>query len=301
VIVHAAKVAFSVLCHMKTVGEAKIRLKENLKHVYALDELNQVISLIIHFVTQLSQTQQHIFPETKLTEEQAQKLLLIAQKLQTQMPLQYALGETEFLGLKFEVNPSVLIPRPETEELVLWILKEREKGWQPVRILDIGTGSGCIPVSLKKNWPEAAIFGLDLSEEALQTAQKNALRNQVEVKFFQQDILNFSPVKEASTYSIIISNPPYITAKEQLQMHQNVLDFEPHMALFVPENDPLLFYRVIADHASFMLQKNGLLFFEINASYGKQVVELLKEKDYVDVELRKDMSGKDRMVCARKI
>ncbi len=296
---------------MKTVGEARVWLKENLKSIYAEEELSEVMFLVLNFVTKLTKTQLHVSPEKELTEAQIQMLLLAYKKLQTGMPVQYALGETEFLGLKFEVNPTVLIPRPETEELVLWVLEERAgerfggEGLKaaiekPISILDIGTGSGCIPISIKKNWPEAGVFGLDISAEALETAKKNALINQVEVYFFQHNILNFMPVKEASTYSIIISNPPYITPKEQKLMHNNVLDFEPQQALFVPENDPLLFYRAIAD-ASFMLQKNGLLFLEINENYGSEIMQLLQQKGFDNIELRKDFSGKDRMVRAQKI
>ncbi|MEX8547818.1 MAG: peptide chain release factor N(5)-glutamine methyltransferase [Mucilaginibacter sp.] len=307
---------------MKTVGEACIWLKENLKSVYGLEELDPVVLLVLHSITKLSPTQLRAFPEKQLSEAQIQMLLLSAQKLQTGMPVQYVLGETEFFGLKFEINPSVLIPRPETEELVAWVLGEkgnlsgdkrsgerdkksgeREKlkveSSMPKAILDIGTGSGCIPIAIKKNWPQAEVFGLDISVEALQTAQKNALLNEVRVGVFQQDILNFIPVKEASRYSIIVSNPPYITLKEQKLMHHNVLAFEPHLALFVPENDPLLFYRKIADYASFTLQKYGLLFFEINEKYGRQVVDLLKTKNFTAVELRKDLGGKDRMVRAK--
>ncbi len=307
---------------MKTVGEARIWLKENLKSVYATEELDPIVFLVLHSITKLPPTQLRAFPEKQLSEAQTQMLLLSAQKLQIGMPVQYVLGETEFFGLKLEVNSSVLIPRPETEELVAWVLEERRgermKGKraegekaepatdnrQPATeqtILDIGTGSGCIPISIKKNWPEAEVFGLDISAEALQTAQKNASLNQVEVHFFQQDILNFIPVKEASRYSILVSNPPYITPSEQLQMLHNVLAFEPHLALFVPENDPLLFYRAIAGYASFALQKNGLLFFEVNEKYGKQVVELLKGGNFIDIEIRKDLSGKDRMVRAVKV
>ena len=291
---------------MKTVGEARIWLKENLKTVYAADELQEILFLVMNCITKLSQTQLHAFPEKELTEAQIKMLLLSAKKLQTGMPVQYALGETEFFGLKFEVNSSVLIPRPETEELVSWVLEERgmrsgeRKEEKVVQILDIGTGSGCIPIAIKKNWPEAEVSGLDISAEALQTAQKNALLNQAEVQFVQQDILNFYPVKEASEFSLIVSNPPYITPSEQKQMQSNVLDFEPHNALFVPENDPLLFYRAIAGYASFMLEKNGLLFFEINENYGKETIMLLQEKRFINIELRKDFRGKDRMIRAVK-
>jgi len=310
VIVHAAKVAFSVLCRMKTVGEARIWLKEKIKNTYAEEELPGIVFLTLNFITGLSQTQLHVFPEKEMTDVQIRMLLLSTQKLKTGMPIQYVLNETEFFGLKFEVNPSVLIPRPETEELVAWVLEEKAKveaetlkaeSLRLKAILDIGTGSGCIPIAIKKNWPEAAVSGLDISVEALKTAQKNALLNEVEVNLFQQDILNFYPVKEALPYSIIVSNPPYITPNEQKLMHNNVLDFEPYQALFVPENDPLIFYRAIADHASFMLEKNGLLFLEINEKYGKQTLGLLQQNGFVELELRKDFRGKDRMVRAMKV
>lgn len=319
---------------MKTVGEARFWLKENLKTIYAEDELSEIVFLTLNFITGLSQTHLHVFPEKELSETQIQMLLLSTKKLQNGIPVQYVLGEADFFGLKFEVNPSVLIPRPETEELVAWILEERgnasdveksgerekqdteneneraegktkgklkAESLQPKAILDIGTGSGCIPIAIKKNWPRAVVSGLDISAEALQTAQKNASLNQVEVTFFQQDILDFYPVKEALQYSIIVSNPPYIPPSEQKMMMRNVLDFEPHQALFVPENDPLLFYRAIADYASFMLEKCGLLFFEINEKYGQETVALLQEKSFFNVELRKDFRGKNRMVRAMKV
>lgn len=300
---------------METVGEARIWLKEKLKTIYAEDELPEILFLIMNFITKLSQTQLHVFPEKQLTKEQIQMLLLSAKKLQKGMPVQYALGETDFFGLKFEVNPSVLIPRPETEELVAWVLEGRgvEKSGNLVtddgvreerekveKILDIGTGSGCIPISIKKNWPEAVVFGLDVSTEALLTAQKNARLNKVKVTFFQQDILNFYPIKEALEYNIIVSNPPYITPTEQELMHNNVLKFEPHLALFVSENDPLLFYRAIAGYASFTLKKKGLLFLEINEKYGQETLKLLQEKGFAGLELRKDFRGKDRMIKAVK-
>ncbi|MGI4806203.1 MAG: N5-glutamine methyltransferase family protein, partial [Janthinobacterium lividum] len=259
---------------MKTVGEARIWLKEKLQNLFSAEELPEIQLLILQTITGLSQTQQRIFPEKELSEAQILMLLLSVKKLETGMPVQYALGEADFFGLKFKVDSSVLIPRPETEELVAWVLKEkkdRSEGRGKMlegnnlkaensklnTILDIGTGSGCIPISIKKNWPSAQVSGLDISAEALQIAQENALQNQVEVVFFQQDILNFYPVKEALPYSVIVSNPPYIVPSEQQLMHRNVLDFEPHLALFVPENDPLLFYRAVAGFAFLMLEKNS--------------------------------------------
>jgi len=349
---------------MKTVGEVRVWLKENLKSAFTADELPEILFLVLHFITRLSQAQLHAFPEKELTEDQIEMLLLSVKKLQSGMPVQYALGETEFFGLRFEVDPSVLIPRPETEELVSWVLEEvkgegekgkgergkeergkeergkeergKGKGGKEERrkevaenaeggtgnaelatghrqlvtvhrqpatektILDIGTGSGCIPIAIKKNWPEAEVFALDISAEALQTARRNALLNQVEVDFFQQDMLNFYPIKEARQYSVIVSNPPYIMPSEKKLMQVNVLDFEPYQALFVPETDPLLFYRAIAHFASFMLKKNGLLFLEINENFGQETVKLLQEKGFSPIELKKDFRGKDRMVKAVK-
>lgn len=302
---------------MKTVGEARIWLKEKLQNLFSAEELPEIQLLILQTITGLFQTQQRIFPEKELSEAQILMLLLSVKKLETGMPVQYALGEADFFGLKFKVDSSVLIPRPETEELVAWVLKEKkdrskERGKMLEgnnlkaensklnTILDIGTGSGCIPISIKKNWPSAQVSGLDISAEALQIAQENALQNQVEVVFFQQDILNFYPVKEALPYSVIVSNPPYIVPSEQQLMHTNVLDFEPHLALFVPENDPLLFYRAVAGFAFLMLEKKGSLFLEINPNFHQKLTQLLHEKGFINITSKPDFSGKVRMVKASK-
>ena len=284
---------------METVGEARIWLKEKLSNLFSAEELPEILLLILQTITGLSQTRQHVFPQKKLSEAQIAMLLLSVKKLETGMPVQYALGEADFFGLKFKVDPSVLIPRPETEELVAWVLEEKGKSLKPTTILDIGTGSGCIPIALKKNWPGAAVFGLDISAEALQTAQKNALQNEAEVGFFRQDMLDFYPVKEAS-YSIIISNPPYVVPSEQKSMRPNVLNFEPHLALFVPEADPLLFYRGVAGFALSALTRNGLLFLEINPQFHQQLTQLLKEKGFVDIVTKTDLSGKPRMIKVSK-
>ncbi|WP_419800913.1 peptide chain release factor N(5)-glutamine methyltransferase [Mucilaginibacter sp.] len=284
---------------METVGEARIWLKEKLSNLFSAEELPEILLLILQTITELSQTRQRVFPQKKLSEVQIAMLLLSVKKLETGMPVQYALGEADFFGLKFKVDPSVLIPRPETEELVAWVLEEKGKSLKPTTILDIGTGSGCIPIALKKNWPKAAVFGLDISAEALQTAQKNALQNEAEVGFFRQDMLDFYPVKEAS-YSIIISNPPYIVPSEQKSMRSNVLNFEPHLALFVPEADPLLFYRAAAGFALPALTRNGLLFLEINPQFHQQLTQLLKEKGFVNIVTKTDLSGKPRMIKASK-
>lgn len=222
------------------------------------------------------------------------KYLSLIKTLKTGKPIQYALGFAEFYGLSFQVTPSVLIPRPETEELVDWILNT-VKG--EANLLDIGTGTGCIAITLQKELPAAKVTALDVSEAALEVAQKNAVLNQVKVNFMLQDILVYDGA--GLKYDVIVSNPPYVKEDEKPQMHFNVLENEPHLALFVSNEDPLVFYRAIADFAFRNLNKGGYLFFEINEYLGPQMLELLSGKLFTDMELRKDMQGKDRMIKAR--
>jgi len=279
-----------------------------LKDIYDPNEIEAITLLVVNEICNLSKAKIKAFPETEILLEQSEKLTHILEGLKTGKPVQYILGKTEFYGLPFYVNPSVLIPRPETEELVEWALESvgspdsyRDK-LAVGSILDIGTGSGCIAISLKKNLPGFKVSAIDISGEALQTAESNAVLNNVDIEFVNDDILN--PKSHISYLishiSVIISNPPYVTLHDKTQMHANVTDFEPHSALFVPENDPLLFYNAIADFAKVNLTENGLLFFEINESYGKQTVDLLNNKGFKNIELRKDMSGRDRMVKAVK-
>jgi release factor glutamine methyltransferase len=195
------------------------------------------------------------------------------------------------------VNESVLIPRPETEELVDWIRNENDLN-KNLQILDIGTGSGCIAISLKHEFPFATVDAFDISNEALETARKNAAQNGLEVNFSEVDILN-APAFDKK-WDIIVSNPPYVLENEKLQMHSNVLEYEPHLALFVPDNDPLLFYREIALFAKKQLNANGKLYFEINRAYGQATVDMLSELGFQHIELRKDISGNDRMVRGEK-
>jgi release factor glutamine methyltransferase len=205
------------------------------------------------------------------------------------------LGETEFYGLPFYVDESVLIPRPETEELVDWIQKENDKN-AFLNILDIGTGSGCIAIALKHGFTNSTVHAFDISVQALETAQSNTERNNLEVNFAQVDILNAPDF--TTKWDIIVSNPPYITEHEKDDMFPNVLNHEPHLALFVPDNDPLLFYRKIALFARQHLHHNGKLYFEINRESGKECMELLTGLGFNDIELKKDISGNDRMVRA---
>jgi release factor glutamine methyltransferase len=308
-----------LLCCMKTIRDVFAAFKQGLQTIYDANESEAVTLLAVSEISGLSKAKIKAFPEHELTQQQFEKLTDILKELKTGRPIQYILGETEFYGLTFKVNPSVLIPRPETEELVEWVLLSVGSGqlavssssqlavgsWQLAegRILDIGTGSGCIAISLKKHLPDANVLAIDISPEALKTAEENAKLNEIDIEFIEADILNLKSEPDSyrvenPKFEIILSNPPYVTLHDKTQMHHNVTGFEPHTALFVPENDPLLFYKAIADFATNHLTKDGLLFFEINESYGQQIVELLADKGFRHIELRKDMSGRDRMIKA---
>lgn len=220
-------------------------------------------------------------------------------QLKKEVPIQYLLGKTHFYGLDFEVNENVLIPRPETEELVEWIIKENSKNdkSKKLKILDIGSGSGCIAISLAKNIPNAEVYAIDVSKKALETAKKNALNNNVEVTFIQQDILKAEELKY--NFDIIVSNPPYVRNLEKEEIKKNVLDYEPHLALFVEDNDALIFYRKIATLAQKNLLENGQLYFEINQYLGEETKELLETLNFKNIELRKDIYDNDRMISCK--
>lgn len=286
-----------LFCCVKTIQEVFKTFKQALVDVYEAQEIEALTLLTLKELTGLSGAVIKAFPEKEITAEQSESLQITLSRLQTGEPLQYILGYTEFYGLKLLVNSSVLIPRPETEELVEWILQSAQA---QATILDIGTGSGCIAISLKKNLPEATISGMDISPEALATARTNAELNQTDVNFIEIDILQAAGENATVPFDIIVSNPPYVTLEDKMQMHTNVTDFEPHTALFVPEHDPLIFYCAIADYGMNNLTDNGLLFFEINESYGSQTLQLLKNKGFINIELRKDMSDRDRMIRAQK-
>ena len=219
-------------------------------------------------------------------------------RLQKNEPIQYVLGKETFCGLDFEVDSNVLIPRPETRELVEWIVADRKSSASSY-ILDIGTGSGCISISLAKFLQGSKVEAWDISDGALDVARRNAERNGVEVLFRHQDVLDALP--EGAIYDVIVSNPPYIAEKEKLDMDANVLDWEPSTALFVPDADPLLFYRKIAELGLSMLRAGGALYFEINRSYGQETIRMLDALNYSQIELRKDEWGNDRMIKAYKL
>jgi len=227
-----------------------------------------------------------------------EELLLMAHRISNGEPAQYVIGEADFYGLTFHVEPGVLIPRPETEELVQLIVENSDREQMPIRILDIGTGSGCIAVSLAKSIETAEVEAWDISDDAIRIAKGNVLRNEVNVEINKVDVLSVEDVQ--SKYDIIVSNPPYICESEASDMEDNVLSHEPHLALFVPNDEPLLFYRKIALLALKILNPNGQLFFEINREYGQETVLLLEQLGFTDIELHKDQFDNDRMVHAIK-
>lgn len=220
-------------------------------------------------------------------------------QLKKEVPIQYLLGKTSFYGLDFEVNENVLIPRPETEELVEWIINENSKidKTKKLKILDIGTGSGCIAISLAKNLPNAEVYGVDISKKAIVTAKRNAIRNNVDVTFVFLDILKTDALR--FNYDIIVSNPPYVRNLEKAEIKKNVLGYEPHLALFVEDNDALIFYRKIATLAKKGLSENGQLFFEINQYLGKEMRDLLETMNFKNIELKKDIYDNDRMISCK--
>jgi len=224
--------------------------------------------------------------------------LLLAQ-LKKEVPIQYLLGKTNFYGLDFEVNENVLIPRPETEELVEWIVNENSKvdKAKTIKILDIGTGSGCIAISLAKNIPNAQVYAMDVSKKAIETAKRNAVNNKTDITFILQDVLNAEELK--CNFDIIVSNPPYVRNLEKEEIKKNVLDYEPHLALFVEDNDALIFYRKIAALAQNNLLENGQLYFEINQYLGCEMKDLLEKMNFENIELRKDIYDNDRMIFGK--
>ena len=220
----------------------------------------------------------------------------ILEKLKLQIPIQYILGSTFFFDLEFKLNSNVLIPRPETEELVSWIISDvtANSSNRKIKILDIGTGSGCIAISLAKNILNSDVAALDVSDEALSVAKNNALLNKVDINFLHQNILETDDLKDE--FDIIVSNPPYVRNLEKQEIQKNVLDYEPHLALFVEDDDALLFYKKIADLALKNLTKKGKLYFEINQYLGKETAQMLQEKGFKNIELRKDIYQNDRMI-----
>jgi release factor glutamine methyltransferase len=271
---------------------------KELTSIYDEGEAESFFYLILEEKKQLRRVDLALQPELKITTEEIALWNSLLEQLKLEKPIQYLLGKTSFYGLDFEVNKHVLIPRPETEELVDWIIKNQNSKVKngSLKILDIGTGSGCIAISLAKNLPNATIFAIDVSEQALATAQKNANLNNVTITFISQNILDTKDLNQE--FDIIVSNPPYVRNLEKEEIKKNVLDNEPHLALFVENNDALLFYRIIAELAQKNLKKPGELYFEINQYLGKETTDLLEKMSFMQIELRKDIYDNDRMIKA---
>ena len=277
---------------MKTIAN---KIHEGLASTHTVGEIKALTRIIATELLGISQTAFYLADEIKLDAEQTHLLTNAIERLQQHEPIQYILGYSDFCGLRFAVTPAVLIPRPETSELIEWIATESSTAKS---ILDIGTGSGCIAVSLATMMPQARVTAWDISTQALAVAQKNSTANDCNVLFEERDILTYEPTEEK--YDVIVSNPPYIKEVEKKEMEENVLLWEPHLALFVPDSDPLLFYRTIAEKAQKMLTPGGYLFFEINREHGADTVAMLQTMNYRNIALRKDLAGNDRMVMAEK-
>lgn len=280
-------------------------IRHSLQEIYPSGELQALIRIIMESVCGLTTCQLLVGKDRDLSEKERSKIEEIVEGLRRQQPIQYLLGEALFHGLTLKVTPAVLIPRPETAELVDLILQDWPAESAP-RLLDIGTGSGCIAIALAKALPKAKVEAMDVSPEALEVAQANARTQEVEIRFRQADILKIATEAISGVGIVgnvgldgIVSNPPYILQKESAQMERNVLAYEPHLALFVPDDDPLRFYRAIADYARIALRPGGRLYFEINPLCVEAMVELLQAKQFGAIEIMCDFYGKSRFIRAR--
>ena len=275
---------------MKALDLKRIFHKE-LDGIYGANEVGNFFYLSLEHFVKIPKFQLSIQPQFTLKQKETNAFFEVMEELKNQKPIQYILGETEFYGLKFEVNQNVLIPRPETEELVDWIIKSNKSRLEPLKILDIGTGSGCIAVSLAKYLRNAQVYALDISSEVLQVAKGNAKINGTKITFINADILDmksYQSVFKENKFDIIVSNPPYVRQSEQIEMKPNVLDYEPHLALFVEDNNALVFYKAIIDLATRYLNSNGEIYFEINQYLGEETKQLL-----IDAGNGKPMDGAD--------
>ena len=282
---------------MLTYNTAFYELKNNLKRLYDEREAAAIAHEVMEHVTGLDKMKRLIEKDATLTELQQQQYTGALTKLQTGMPLQYVLGHAWFMGRQFRVDGNVLIPRPETEELVQWIADDHRN--KNLAILDIGTGSGCIPVSLKLELPESIVTTCDISEEAIEVARKNARLLGADLEFLRGDFLSHVFRRQLPHYDVIVSNPPYIPIAEKESLDKNVRDFEPELALFVPDEDALLFYRHIARFGKEHLNPGGTIYCELHLDYANATGELFRREGYADVSVEKDMHGNLRMLKAK--
>lgn len=275
------------------------KIKNELNNFYCNNEINSLISIIIEFITGMNNTRRLLTPDYKFDESQNNQLHSILNRLQKYEPIQYIIGSTFFYDLHFNVNKDVLIPRPETEELVDWIINDFKKSTSELKIIDIGTGSGCIAISLAKSLSNSLVTGIDISADAINVARENAKLNKLEnIDFIVGNILNHETLDFKSKLDIIVSNPPYITHSEFNLMPDNVKKHEPHIALFVENQTPLLFYSAIALFGKKNLKKGGTIYFEINERFGNETENLLQALNYSGITLKKDINNKDRMIKA---
>ena len=268
-----------------------------LTSLYDKDEATSITRVVFKERLNISRTDIAIDPSLEISKNDKNKLDRISKKLLEGVPVQHILGYADFYGLKFKVNKNVLIPRPETEELVQWIIKENGKK-TGIKILDVGTGTGCISIALAKELMNASVTGIDISDKALRLARINAKMNDAKVQFKELDVLQKSNWNKLGKFNIIVSNPPYVTEREKEAMHINVLNHDPHLALFVPDDDPLIFYNKISDMALLDLSPGGQLYFEINEAFGNEIKDMLEAKGFKHVVIRKDLNGKDRFAIA---
>ncbi len=277
----------------------KSLFQKELSLLYDAMEIESFFFLILEQFRNLKRIDLALQPDLEFSEAEISQWNLVLEQLKKEIPIQYILGKTHFYGIEFQVNSNVLIPRPETEELVDWIIKTNSNGnLSTIKILDIGTGSGCIAISLAKNLTNASVFALDVSKKAMEMAQINALQNETKITFIENNILETTSFEQQ--FDVIVSNPPYVRNLEKAEIKKNVLENEPHLALFVADDDALLFYRKIAQIAMKNLQSGGQLYFEINQYLGKETVDLLFDLGFQNIELRQDIYGNDRMISCRK-
>ena len=268
--------------------------------IYENDEASAMILILLEHYFNIDRIKMALEPDLRLSESEMLTFHFAVKDLLKNKPIQYIIGETEFCDMKFKVNENVLIPRPETSELVMNIVKrQKTKDKRQLSILDIGTGSGCIAISLAKRIPNSKVYALDISEKALAVAKENAINNDADITFIHDDILSIKNNIE-NTFDIIVSNPPYVRELEKKDMRNNVLEWEPHNALFVSDNDPLIFYRNILEFAKTNLSQDGEIWFEINEYLGKEMTDLCKEYGFSDIEIFKDFREKDRVVKVHK-
>lgn len=295
--VFTSLVATSYLYGMHTLGQAFYDLKNELTSIYDEREAAAISHEILNHITGLSKLDRLMSKDEPLSDLEEVRYGEAYKQLAAGRPLQYVTGKAWFMEREYEVNEHVLIPRPETEELVHWILEDHKED-KHIRVIDVGTGSGIIPISVKLAMPDADVTAIDISEAALEVAARNAARYAADVRFIGMDILDTEQQNNTGLYHVIVSNPPYIPVSEKVNMHSNVKDHEPAIALFVPDDDALLFYRTIAQYGRSHLEPHGKIYCELEVNHAAETKQLFEQMGYVDVEIRKDMHDNWRMIKA---